>query len=104
MHWRLSMKALIKRSEVIGAVSRQEAVRLYKQYSARRWTNAEPYPLPAESPTLVREAARVHLEEHGYTWEELASAARLSEDELRRELLGDTEAETKARPLSLVRD
>ncbi len=105
MYWRLSMKALIKRAEVVGAVNRQEAVRLYKQYSARRWNNAEPYPLPAESPTLVREAARVHLEEHGYTWRELAQAARLDEQELRRELLGDApEVGAKLRPLSLVRD
>lgn len=101
MHWRLSMKALIKRAEVIGAVGRAEAVRLYKQYSARRWNNAEPYPLPSESPTLVREAARVHLQEHGYTMRELADAVRLYEDELRCELLGDTG--TNTRSLSLVR-
>jgi Zn-dependent peptidase ImmA (M78 family)/transcriptional regulator with XRE-family HTH domain len=104
MHWRLSMKALIKRAEVLGAVSRQDAVRLYKQYSARRYNNAEPYPLPVETPTLVREAARVHLEEHGYTLRELADAARLTEDELLGDLLGDTGGEIKARPLSLVRD
>ncbi len=98
------MKALIKRAEVLDAISRQEAVRLYKQYSARRYNNAEPYALPIESPTLVREAARVHLEEHGYTLGELADAARLTEDEMRRELLGGTGTEIKARPLSLVRD
>ena len=102
MHWRLSMKALIKRAEVIGAINRQQAVRLYKQYSARRWNNAEPYPLPEEEPTLVREAARVHLDEHHYTMRDLADAVRLQEDELRRELLGDTG--TESRGLSLVKD
>lgn len=101
MHWRLSMKALIKRAEVIGAIGRQEAVRLYKQYSARRWNNAEPYQVSLESPTLVHRAAQVHLEEHGYTLRELAAAVRLTEDELRRELLGDVWS--KPQPLSLVR-
>ncbi len=89
MKWRLTMKALIKRAEVIGAVDRPQAIRLYKQYSAHRWHNAEPYPLPLESPTLLREAATVHVRDHGYSYEELAQAVRLPEPEMRRELLGD---------------
>ncbi|MCU1678223.1 MAG: DNA-binding protein [Frankiales bacterium] len=87
--WRLSMKALIKRAEVLAAISRDDSVRLYKQYSARRWNNNEPYPLPIEEPTLVASAARVHFSEHGYTFAQLAEAVRLREDELRSsDLLG----------------
>lgn len=100
MRWRLSMKALIKRAEVTAAVSRTEAVRLYKQYSARRWNNAEPYPLSPEPPTLIREAARVHLRDHGYTVAELADAVRLSTEELEADLLG---GDSPPPALSLVR-
>ncbi len=96
------MKALIKRAEVIGAISRLDAVRLYKQYSARRWNNAEPNTITMESPTLVREAARVHLHDHGYSLRELADAVLLNEDELWSELLDGSERNSRA--LSLVRD
>jgi Zn-dependent peptidase ImmA (M78 family) len=100
MKWRLPMKALIRRAEYLGAITKPEAVRLYKQYSARRWHGAEPYPLPWEAPTLVRDAARVHLEEHEYSVSELAHAVRLLDDEFRRELLGTDDSPPG---LSLVR-
>jgi len=87
VQWRLSMKALIKRAEVIGAIDRAQAVRLYKQYSAHHWHNAEPWPLPIEEPTLLREAANVHFRDHDYSASELAAAVRLTEPEFRRELL-----------------
>jgi Zn-dependent peptidase ImmA (M78 family) len=101
MKWGIPMKALIKRADVLGAVPKSHTVRLYKQYSARRWHNDEPYPLPREEPTLVRDAARVHLEEHEYSVTELARAVRLLDDEFRDALLG---AHDPAQGLSLVRD
>ncbi len=99
-YWRISMKGLIKRAETIGAIRRDKAVRLYKQYSARRWNNAEPYPLTPEQPTLIREVIRVHLEDDRYTIRELALAARLNDDEFRAEFLGQDDG---GRALSLVR-
>lgn len=100
MHWRLSMKALIKRAEVIHAIDRNTAVRMYKQYSARRWNFAEPHPLSVEESTLIRSAAELHVREHGYSLEELAEAVRLSENELLRDLLGQKSA---SNGLSVVR-
>lgn len=87
-YWRLSMKATIKRAESIGAITRTDAVRLYKQHSARGYNAAEPYPLSPEPPTLIHEAIRVHLQDHGYTREELAQAVRLLPDEFGRDLMG----------------
>lgn len=87
-HWRISMKAVIKRAESIGAISRQVAVRLYKQHSARGYNSAEPYPLKAESPTLVNRAIQVHLQDHGYSNDELAAAVRLLPEEFGRDFLG----------------
>ena len=87
-YWRLSMKAIITRADKIGAIPRADAVRLYKQHSARGYNTAEPYALSPEPPTLVHEAIRVHLQEHGYSREELAEAVRLLPDEFARDLLG----------------
>lgn len=100
MHWRLSMKALIKRAETIGAIDRNSATKLYKQYSARRWNFAEPHTLPLEQPSLIRAAADVHFQDHGYDVKELAAAVRLSEAELLTSFLQD---EGSGRALSLVR-
>jgi Zn-dependent peptidase ImmA (M78 family)/DNA-binding XRE family transcriptional regulator len=82
-YWRLSIKALITRAKKLGAVSNDAAVRLYKQYSARRYDEygSEPFPLEPEQPTLIREAVRIHLHDHQYTVAELAEALRLTEDE-----------------------
>lgn len=87
-YWRISMKAVIKRAEAIGAIDRASAVRLYKQHSARGYTRAEPYALDAEPPTIVREAIRVHLQEHDYTPTELAEAVRLTPGEFQRDFMG----------------
>ncbi len=100
MHWRVSMKALIKRAETLGAIDRNSAAKMYKQYSARRWNFAEPHPLPIEQPTLIQSAAKVHLGDHGYTVDELAQAVRLSKGELVTEFLGESAA---PQGLSLVR-
>lgn len=87
MQWRISMKAIIKRAETLGAIDRNAAVRMYKQYSARRWTYAEPHPVELELPTLIRQAADVHTREHGYSMSDLATAVRLYEDDLVTEFL-----------------
>jgi Zn-dependent peptidase ImmA (M78 family)/DNA-binding XRE family transcriptional regulator len=89
-YWRLSMKAIIKRAEVLGAIDRAAATRLYKQYSARRYHTQEPYALSPEPPTLIGEAIRVHLQEHRYTREELAEALLLTPKEFGEEFMGDS--------------
>lgn len=87
-YWGLSMKGIIKRAETVGAIDSKTAVRLYKQHSARRYNTAEPYPLKPEPPTLVEAAINVHLQDHGYTQDELAAASLLTPQELASEFLG----------------
>jgi Zn-dependent peptidase ImmA (M78 family) len=87
MFWRISMKALITRARNLGAIDPTSASRLFKQYSARRYNDAEPYPVPSEPPTIIDAAVQIHLGEHGYAPHELAEVVRLSEWEFRRELL-----------------
>lgn len=88
-YWGLSMKGVIKRAETVGAIDSKTAVRLYKQHSARGYNSAEPYPLKPEPPTLVESAISVHLEQHGYTRDELAAATLLTSEEFTKEFLGD---------------
>jgi hypothetical protein len=89
-YWGLSMKGIIKRSQTVGAIDSKTAVRLYKQHSARGYNTAEPYPLKPEPPTLVESAIRVHLQDHGYSQEELAAASLLTPQELASEFLGNS--------------
>lgn len=90
-YWGLSMKGIIKRAQAIGAVDPKAALRLYKQHSARGYNAAEPYPLPPEPPTLVQTAINVHLQEHGYTRDELAEAILLNPADFRQQFLGEPE-------------
>jgi Zn-dependent peptidase ImmA (M78 family)/transcriptional regulator with XRE-family HTH domain len=101
MYWRISMKAVIKRAQVLGAIDVATSTRLYKQYSARRYHTSEPYPLSPEPPTLIDSAIRVHLEEHGYTREELAEALLLTVQEFGRDF-SRNEPEARAREGNVV--
>lgn len=94
-YWRISMKAVIKRAQVVGAIDRQTAVRLYKQHSARGYNSAEPYPLRPEPPTLIQQAVEVHLQQHDYTARELAEAVFLSLREFHRDFLGAPDQDDK---------
>lgn len=90
-YWGLSMKGVITRALAIGAINRPAAIKLYKQHSARGYNAAEPYPVKPEPPTLVETAIHVHLQEHGYSRDELAEAVRLNPDEFRRDFLHEPE-------------
>jgi Zn-dependent peptidase ImmA (M78 family)/transcriptional regulator with XRE-family HTH domain len=89
-YWGLSMKGIIKRAQTVGAIDSKAAVRLYKQHSARGYNSAEPYPLTPELPTLVESAIKVHLQDHGYTRDELAAATLLTSQEFASEFIGDS--------------
>ncbi len=81
-HWRLPMKAIIKRAERIGAINRNASVRLYKQFSARGYNSREPSPVATEPATLMQRVVRFYMDEHEYSLEDVAGAARLYSDEL----------------------
>ncbi len=100
-YWGLSMKGVIKRAAAIGAIDRNTAVRLYKQHSARGYNTAEPYPLPDEPPTLVGAAIDVHINDHGYTPEEVAAASRLLPEEFYPAFLGRPYPRTAGNVVSL---
>lgn len=81
-YWRVSMRNLITRAAKLGTVSESRSRSLYVQLSQKGYVNDEPYPLTLEEPTLIGQAIRVHMEEHGYSRAELAELVLLREDEL----------------------
>lgn len=87
-YWRLSMKGLIKRAQVIGAIDLSTATRLYKQHSARGYNAAEPFEISPEPPAIIDAAISVHVSDHGYTHAELAESVRLTLDEFRAVFMG----------------
>jgi Zn-dependent peptidase ImmA (M78 family)/transcriptional regulator with XRE-family HTH domain len=105
MVWRLSIKALIMRAQRTGAIDQGAAQRLYKQYSARGYNAAEPYPLPPEPQTLIPSAIDVHLRVHGYTPDELSTGvALLYRDDFTQEFAPMADYSEGARVVSLFGD
>jgi Zn-dependent peptidase ImmA (M78 family) len=88
MHWRVPIKMLIRRAAELGSISRDQATRLYKQYSARGFNAGEPYHLPMETPSILARAIGVHLNAHNYTRQELLEAIRLVTEDDYREVGG----------------
>lgn len=78
LHWQVAISALIVRASTIGAITKEQATRLHKQRSYRRWTKDEPGSthLPAETPTTLQRVREVLLE-HGMTDEDLAELLHL---------------------------
>ncbi len=81
-YWRVSMKNLITRASRLGVINESRSRSLYVSLSQKGYINDEPYPLAPEEPMLLREAIRVHVEEHKYSRVELAELVLLNQEEL----------------------
>lgn len=84
--WRVSMNALLYRAKTVGAVSPNQAQYLWRQLSALGYRRAEPPELEfaPEQSSVLSELIRVHLEDLGYTMEDLCTVLHIYEDDLRR--------------------
>lgn len=81
-YWGVSMKNLITRAARLETVPPSRSRSLYVQLSQKGYITDEPYPIPAEAPTLIDQALRVHVQEQGYSLEELADVLILHEPEV----------------------
>lgn len=77
--WRTAMSALIYRAKTLGAISNEAATTLYKRMSASGYRTKEPveFDIPAETGKLAGQLVDLHLNELGYTLEELAEAVKI---------------------------
>lgn len=84
--WRVSMATLLQRAFVLGAITDRQKKYLWMQMSSCGYRVREPANLdfPREKPLKLRSLLKCHLEELGYSEEELASTLRLFVDEFRQ--------------------
>ncbi len=82
-HWRCSMQSILMRGRTVGRIPEAQEKRLWKIISMMGYRRQEPNPLALEETTLISEMIRVHLEDLGYSVEDLARTLCLLEDELR---------------------
>ncbi len=96
--WGCSAQACLMRAQSLGKVSKHHSERLWRRISAMGYRKNEPFPLAPEKGQLLAEMVRVHVEDLGYSDDDLASALIMVSEELR------TIFRTSARPtLRLVK-
>ena len=82
-HWKVSMKALIYRAHQLGHISDARYRKFNTIYSSRGYNSGEPNELPREYPSLLLEMIKIHIEQLGYSYAELAQLLCLSPREFR---------------------
>jgi len=77
--WRVAVAAMILRSAHLGLISESQQLRLWKQYSSRRWKKAEPFDdeWTPEQPVLLRRSIELMLEEKVTSVDQFLSAIKL---------------------------
>ena len=68
---------MVKTADEMGVLAPNRVKSLYVQYARAGWSRGEPYPLTPEEPTVVSDAIKIHLRDHGLTKDELAGVVRL---------------------------
>ena len=83
LEWKMSMQGILYAIQREGVITKNQASYLWRQISAKGWRTREPasldfeHDLPRVMPTIVKS----HLDDLGFEKSELASLARVHEDE-----------------------
>ena len=83
LHWRVSMQALLVRAGALGRLTKSQSTRLWKQLSFFGYRSHEPNAFPLEPHTLLPELIRVHVEDLGFTLDDLCALLWLEPEEVR---------------------
>ncbi len=81
--WRVAMAALIRRARDLNLIDDSRFRSLVVSMSQKGWRKVEPVSIAADRPTVLKEALRVHLQQHGYSLPELAQVVAMRPDEFR---------------------
>ena len=81
VYWKVAMSALIRRAHDLGTISSSYYRALMTQMSSRGYRLNEPVPLDPEEPSIVQSVIDVHLNDHGYSLDELSKIALLNPDD-----------------------
>jgi Zn-dependent peptidase ImmA (M78 family)/transcriptional regulator with XRE-family HTH domain len=82
-HWKVSIKALIKRAHDLKLITDNQYRWLNVQYS-KAFKSGEPVPIEREQPTRLRSMMQYHLTELGYSIQDLARLLHINSDDLER--------------------
>ena len=88
--WKISMQALINRAHHLGSISEAQRRSMYIRLSKAGYRRREPATLdpPIENPSMIKQLARRHLDELGYSRAELCNLLALNEAEFRKHYIG----------------
>jgi Zn-dependent peptidase ImmA (M78 family)/transcriptional regulator with XRE-family HTH domain len=81
-YWKVPMQSLIIRAQRLGTITPSRCRSLHSYMNKAGYLNNEPMPLEREEPQVLRELLRVHLDEHGYSREELAKVVGMNGTDL----------------------
>jgi Zn-dependent peptidase ImmA (M78 family)/transcriptional regulator with XRE-family HTH domain len=93
LRWRVSIAALLRRAHDLELVTDSQYRRLFTRYNMLGYRHGEPAPIGVEQPSLIKTVLRLHIEEHGYTMQQLATRALVHVEEF----LADYVPEQKSR-------
>ena len=71
-YWKVSMHSIVCKAHELGVINQNEYRNLQINFSRYKMTKNEPIQLPEEQPSIFREIIKLHLNELGYSNEELA--------------------------------
>ncbi|WP_333601422.1 XRE family transcriptional regulator [Flavobacterium sp.] len=82
-YWKVSMQAiLVKSYKQLGITTKNQYHYLYKQMSFLGYRKNEPVFVPVEVPTLIKEIIDYHLQDLGYTKNELSQLLHVTDKDL----------------------
>jgi Zn-dependent peptidase ImmA (M78 family)/DNA-binding XRE family transcriptional regulator len=70
-YWKVSMKALLYRAKELNTIDENKYRNFQIMFSKEKINRIEPIPLPEEQPFLLKEIIRLHVNELGYSQEDL---------------------------------
>ena len=87
-YWKVSIQALLRRADSLGYLTPRQTRFLWMQIGKHGYRTAEPFPIPQEEPTLLKELVRFHIEELGYTEREMSNLLHCEPIEFRATFMG----------------
>lgn len=102
--WGMSMAALIRRAHNVGTISDRQ----YREFQVRLgklgWRTSEPGDVTREAPSVVDKLIALQRSEHGYSDEDLARLAGMTEEAFRRHYLASSTTPAPRAQLRLALD
>jgi Zn-dependent peptidase ImmA (M78 family)/transcriptional regulator with XRE-family HTH domain len=86
--WKVSMQALLRRAVDLGTITDRQKSYLWMQLGKSGMRMVEPIPIAPERSSLLPAMLDAHLQELGYTEQELADLVMCNKEDFAREFLG----------------